>query len=46
MLTVGTGPDGFPLDIFTANIVASFLLGLGFSLHSRKVLNDGLYVLI
>ncbi|RKT47352.1 CrcB family protein [Thiocapsa rosea] len=46
MLTVGTGPDGFPLDIFTANVVASFLLGLGFSLHRRKLLNDGLYVLI
>lgn len=46
MLAVGTGPDGFPLDIFTANIVASFLLGLGFSLHQRKILDDGVYVLI
>jgi CrcB protein len=46
MLAVGTGPDGFPVDIFVANIVASFLLGLGFSLHRRKILEDGLYVLV
>lgn len=46
MLTVGTGLSGFPLDIFTANVVASVLLGLGFSLHRRNLLNDGLYVLI
>ena len=46
MLTVGTVWDGFPLDILTANVVALFLLGLAFALHGRKILTDGVYVLV
>ena len=46
MLAVGTGPDGFPVDILVANVTASFLLGLAFALHARAVLNDSVYVLL
>ena len=35
MLMVPHMADGFPLDIFVANVVASFLLGLSTTLHQR-----------
>ncbi|MBL8579875.1 MAG: CrcB family protein [Mesorhizobium sp.] len=38
--------DGFPLDIFVANIVAALLLGLSTALHERKVLSDDTNTLI
>lgn len=43
MLFVGTAQDGFPLDIFVANVAASFLLGLSFAAHERKALSDLLH---
>jgi fluoride exporter len=43
MLIVPEGPRGFPLDILAANVVASFVLGLVTSLHSRKAVSDGVH---
>ena len=41
MLGVGKLHDGFPLDIFTANVGAAFLLGWISGLHARgRVSND------
>lgn len=46
MAMVGDIGNGFPLDIFVANVVASFLLGLAFSLHRRGSLSNSGYLLI
>lgn len=40
MLFVPAMSDHFPLDIFIANIVASFLLGITAGLLSRKLIGD------
>jgi fluoride exporter len=40
MLVVPEGSRGFPLDILAANLVASFVLGLVTTLHSRKAVSD------
>jgi len=46
MLAVPRLADGFPMDIFVANIVAAFLLGLVTALHSRKVLSDSVNTML
>jgi CrcB protein len=46
MLTVGIVRDGFPLDLFIANVVAAFLLGLAASAHARGRLGDHVYALV
>jgi len=46
MLAVPRLADGFPMDIFVANIVAAFLLGLVTALHSRKVLSDSVNAML
>lgn len=48
LLMLGTPhlADGFPLDIFVANIVAAFLLGLTAALHARRVLSDDTNTLV
>lgn len=46
MLMVPPLSDGFPMDIFVANIVAAFLLGLVTALHSRKVLSDSVNTML
>ena len=40
MLMVPNLPDGFPLDILVANLVAAFVLGLVAALHSRNAASD------
>ncbi|WP_299997115.1 CrcB family protein [uncultured Cedecea sp.] len=40
MLGVPSLSDGFPLDIFSANIIASFLLGITAALFQRKRINQ------
>lgn len=46
MLTVPDLADGFPLSIFVANIVASFLLGIASGLFEKGVLsqNSNLFI--
>ncbi|CAH1659461.1 Putative fluoride ion transporter CrcB [Hyphomicrobiales bacterium] len=48
LLMLGTPhlADNFPLDIFVANIVAAFLLGLAAALHARKVISDDTNTLV
>jgi CrcB protein len=46
MLIVPSVADEFPLDILAANLVASLLLGLVAALHSRRVVSDGVYMLV
>ena len=46
MLSVPHLSDGFPMDIFAANIVASFLLGLITGLHNRKAVSDDVNTLV
>lgn len=38
--------DGFPLDIFLANILAAFLLGLAAAWNTRKKIGDDAYLFI
>lgn len=38
--------DRFPMDILVANLVAAFVLGLVTAAHSRKVVSDGVNMLI
>jgi CrcB protein len=46
MLTVPNLSDRFPLDILVANLVAAFLLGLVTALHSRRVVSDGVNLMV
>ncbi|MBS7698135.1 MULTISPECIES: CrcB family protein [unclassified Chelatococcus] len=48
LLMLGTPhlADGFPLDIFIANIAAAFLLGLTAALHTRKVISEDTNTLV
>ena len=46
MLSVPSLSDGFPMDIFVANIVASFLLGLITGLHNRRAVSDDVSTLV
>ena len=46
MLMVPHMADGFPLDIFVANVVASFLLGLSTTLHQRVKLHHHVHTMI
>lgn len=44
MLNVPAISDGFPLDIFLANLLASLLLGIVTALNTRKILSDNFNV--
>ena len=46
MLSVPNLSDGFPMAIFVANIVASFLLGLITGLHNRQAVSDDVNALV
>ena len=46
MLGVPDPSDGFPLPIFVANVVASFLLGLVTGLHQRRAVTDDVNTLV
>lgn len=46
MLLLGQDSSSFPLDIFVANILASFLLGLMFGLHRSRRVSDEFMLLI
>jgi CrcB protein len=46
MLMVPNLTDRFPLDILVANLMAALLLGLIAALHSRKVVSDGVNMLV
>ena len=46
MLGVPDLHDGFPMSIFAANTVASFLLGMVTGLHNRGAVNDHVNVLV
>jgi len=46
MLMVPNLADGFPLDILVANLVAALLLGFIAAMHSRKVVSDGVNMLV
>jgi len=46
MLMIPPLSDGFPMDIFVANIVAAFLLGLVTALHARTVISDNVNTLV
>jgi CrcB protein len=46
MLGVPKLQDGFPLDIFLANLVASLLLGCISALHARKLVSDSVHTLV
>lgn len=46
MLSVPRLADGFPLDIFLANILAAFLLGLATSLFKANRINHFVHVMV
>lgn len=46
MLGVPDPADGFPMPIFVANILASFLLGLITALHQRRTVSDDVNTLV
>jgi len=46
MLMVPNLADGFPLDILVANLVAALVLGFIAAMHSRKVVSDGVNMLV
>ena len=46
MLGIPDLSDGFPLSIFIANIVASFLLGLATGLHQRRAISDDVNTMV
>jgi len=46
MLAVPTAGDGFPLDIFCANIMAAFILGLTFGNQRMKKVSDEFVLLV
>ena len=45
MLSVPRLADGFPMDIFVANIVAAFLLGVATSLFKSNRINQYVHVM-
>lgn len=46
MLLLGGDSTAFPIDIFAANVVASFLLGLVFGLHQAHRASDNVALLV
>ncbi|MFJ7884486.1 fluoride efflux transporter CrcB [Pseudomonas sp. NPDC096917] len=46
MLAVPRLADGFPMDIFVANIVAAFLLGVATSLFKSNRINQYVHVMV
>lgn len=46
MLAVPRLSDGFPMDIFIANIVAAFLLGLATSLFKQNRINQYVHMMV
>lgn len=46
MLLVPHASDGFPLDIFTANVLACFLMGLSTSFHQRVKIHHHVHTMI
>jgi fluoride exporter len=46
MLMVPSLSNHFPLDILVANLVAAVVLGLVTALHSRRVLSDGVSMMV
>ncbi|NDV11799.1 fluoride efflux transporter CrcB [Crenobacter caeni] len=46
MLMVPPMADGFPLDVFAANMVACFLLGLSTSFHQRVKIHHHVHTMI
>lgn len=46
MLAVPRLNDGFPMDIFAANIVAAFLLGLATSLFKQNRINQYVHMMV
>lgn len=46
MLVVPRLSDGFPTDIFIANIIAAFLLGLCTSLYKRNRVNQYIHMMV
>lgn len=46
MLMIPPLSDGFPLDIFVANLLAALLLGVASALHSRKIVSDDVNTLV
>ena len=46
MSLVPTLSYGFPLDIFVANVAASFLIGFSTGRHNRKAINDSWHLMV
>ncbi|MDN0123398.1 fluoride efflux transporter CrcB [Yersinia aleksiciae] len=46
MLSVPRLADGFPMDIFVANIIAAFLLGLTTSLFKKDKINQYVHLMV
>ncbi|MBS0057412.1 fluoride efflux transporter CrcB [Yersinia sp. Marseille-Q3913] len=46
MLSVPRLADGFPMDIFVANIIAAFLLGLATSLFKKDKINQYVHLMV
>ncbi len=46
MLMIPHLSDGFPLDIFVANVLAALLLGVASALHTRKIMSDDVNTLV
>lgn len=46
MLVLGSYSSAFPVDIFAANVLASFLLGLVFGLHQARRASDHVALLV
>ncbi|CNF22118.1 fluoride efflux transporter CrcB [Yersinia mollaretii] len=46
MLSVPRLADGFPMDIFIANIIAAFLLGLTTSLFKKDKINQYVHLMV
>lgn len=46
MLLLGRYSAAFPVDVFAANILASFLLGLVFGLHQKHRVSDNVTLLV
>lgn len=46
MLSVPRLADGFPMDIFVANIIAAFLLGLATSLFKKDIINQYVHLMV
>lgn len=46
MLSTPSLSDGFPMDIFVANIIAAFLLGLATSLFKQNRINQYVHLMV